>query len=235
MEKVIRLLFARSDLMSVSIPVTSGGCGSSHSRPVRNGKPEKDWELNCNDCESYLKGARKPRILKTTPGDPKLGIPAKQERVADCDPHWSSTPDSVPMTPDEAQHKHLKIERGEQQLRALESLATLAKAGINYRDRPDVLYFLREQHLPEDMLQGSVLCSNGHDNAPGAKFCSECAVSMNGQKEIESVPEPVTEIPLDMLHIATLRKKCRESGLPDKGKKEEMITRLQAARSRVPA
>src|ERR1700690_444615 len=94
-------LFARSDLMSVSIPVTSGGCGASHSRPVRNGTPAQEWMLDCPDCESYLRGDGKSRILRVTPGDPKSGIPAKQERVADCDPHWSSTADSVPLTPDE--------------------------------------------------------------------------------------------------------------------------------------
>ena len=76
-------LYARSDLMSVSVPATSGGCGNSHSRPVSQGKPAKEWRLDCPPCEGYLKGDRKPKILKTTPGDPKAGIPSRQERVPD--------------------------------------------------------------------------------------------------------------------------------------------------------
>jgi len=226
-------LYARGDLQFISIPATSGGCGDSHSRPVRNGAPDKTWKLDCGSCEEYLKGSRKAKILKTTPGDVKAGIPAKQERVNDSDPMWSSTADTIPLTPDEVATRHVKIEKGENQLRALESIATLAKAGIDLRSRPDVLYFLRENGLPDDIIQGKVVCLNGHDNAPGVKFCSECGSSMTAKAEIEAPEELITEIPLDRLHIATLRKQCRESGVPDKGTKNDLIKRLEAARGRV--
>lgn len=137
-------LYARNDLQFVTIPPGSGGCGDSHSRPVRNGAPDKIWKLDCPSCESYLKGDRKPRILKTTPANKEAGIAAKQERLADCDPMWSSTPESIPLSPDEARTKHVKIEKGEQQLRALESLIALKAGGVDIMSRPEVLYYLQE-------------------------------------------------------------------------------------------
>lgn len=216
-------LFARRDVCSVSIPVTSGGCGNTHSRPVRDGAPGKEFRLDCPLCEGYLKGDRKQRVLRTTPGNKEAGIPAKQERVADADPMWSSTPDTIPLTPDETQVNHVKKERGEQQLRALESLITLKAAGIDITTRPDLMFFLRESGLTDGMIHGSIVCPNGHDNTAGVKFCGECGVSMNGQQAIEATPD---DIPLDMLHIATLKKKCRDAGLSDKGKKDELVARL---------
>jgi hypothetical protein len=223
-------LYARSDLMSVSIPAKSGGCGASHSRPVHAGAPAKEWELNCPDCEAYLKGDRKPKILKTTPGDPKLGIPAQQERVADGDPHWSSTPESAPLTPDEKRTNSVRTERATSQIQMIQALAALRAAGT---DIPFETAWLMEKELPSSFVRGTTVCPNGHDNFAGAKFCSECAISMTKQKEIEPPPEEeVAEIPLDKLHVATLRKMCREHGLNDKGGKSEMIDRLEAARAR---
>ena len=216
-------LYARSDLRFVTIPPESGGCGDSHSRPVRNGAPDKIWKLDCLPCESYLKGDRKPRILKTTPANKEAGIAAKQERLADCDPMWSSTPESIPLSPDEARTKHVKIEKGEQQLRALESLIALKAGGIDIMSRPEVLYYLQNSGLTDGMIQGQLLCPLGHENAAGIKFCGECGIGMTAQKEIEA------DIPLDMLHIATLKKKCRDAGISDKGKKEDLIERLTVA------
>ena len=216
------VLYARSDVCSISIPVASGGCGDTHSRPVRNGVPSEEFKLTCTPCEAHLKGDRKPKVLRTTPGNKEIGIPAKQERVPDSDPMWSSTPDSIPLTPDEIQVNHVIKERGEQQLKALESLIALKAAGVDITTRPDVLFFLQKSGLTDSMIQGSVLCPLGHDNTAGVKFCSECGISMNGkQKAITS-----DDIPLDMLHIATLKKKCRDAGLSDKGKKDELVERL---------
>jgi hypothetical protein len=228
-------LYARSDLMSISIPSTSGGCGAGHSRPVTHGSPAKTWKLDCPDCEAYLKGVRKPRILRTTPGDPKMGIPAKQERVADCDPHWSSTPESVPLTPDETSVNAVRTERGSMQLQMLQALAAVRATGVNV---PPEAMWLLDRDLPAGVLHGTMLCPSGHDNAAGVKFCGECGVSMSKQKEItgdfpSDFNEP--EVPLDMLHVATIRKMCRKEKLPDKGTKDEMIRRLSAARERIAA
>jgi hypothetical protein len=210
--------------MHISVPASAGGCGASHSRTVTRGAPDKAFRLDCPSCEGYLKGDRKQRILKTTPGDPKAGIPAKQERVADADPLWSSTPDSVPLTPDEAAVNHVRAERGSQQIQMLQALAAIRATGVNV---PVEAMWLLEKELPAGILYGTMLCVNGHDNAAGAKFCAECGAAMNARAQVEAAPEAV--IPLDRLHVQTLRKMCREKDLPDKGTKDEMIMRLEAA------
>ena len=202
------------------------GCGASHSREVTRGVPAKIFKLDCEPCEQHLRGARKPQKL-VYETDKKTGVVIRQARVPDSDPLWSSTPETVPFTPDQEKTHDLRIERGEQQLRALESIATLSKAGINFAGREDVLFFLRENQLPEDVLQGTVLCVNEHPNPGGVKFCSECGADMSARAAISGGgPAPVD---LSRLHVATVRKMCREAGLPDKGSKDEMIQRLKAA------
>jgi hypothetical protein len=73
------------------------------------------------------------------------------------------------------------------------------------------------------------VCANGHDNQSGLKFCGECGVSMSARAAIGSSDEGQAVVPLDRLHVATLRKRCRDAGLPDRGSKDVLIGRLQAA------
>ena len=225
------VLYARSDVMSVSVPVESGGCGrpGGHSRPVINGAPAKTFKLDCPDhCEPYLRGDRKQKKL-VYQIDAKTGQTVRQERVADADPMWSSTRTTVPQTPDEEKTYHLQIERGEQQLRALESIATLSKAGVDFRSRPDVLFYLREQELPENLLQGMKVCVNGHDVPSGDAFCGQCGSSMNAKAAIAPPEDEPVAVDLGRLHPQTLKKMCREAGLPSSGSKHDLIGRLQAA------
>ena len=222
--------YPRSDVMSVSIPAESGGCGQSHSRPVIKGAPVKVWKLDCPPCEAFLSGERKPQVLQFTPGQPDKGVGPSHKRVTDADPLWSSTRETVALTPDQQKTYHLQIERGEQQLRALESIATLSKAGVDFRSRPDVLFYLREQELPESLLQGTLVCANGHDVAAGNAFCGECGVSMAARGALAAAePSGDPEVDLGRLHPQTLAKMCRERDLPDKGSKDVLIGRLQAA------
>lgn len=218
-------MYGRSDISSISIPPPDG-CGALHVKKVTRGVPAKHIRIDCEPCEAYLSGARKPRILRYHI-DAKTGQTGSQERVADADPMWSSSPDAVPLTPDQEKTYHLRIERGEQQLRALESIATLSKAGVDFQSRQDVLFYLREQELPENLLQGTLECANGHAADAGVKFCPECGVSMAARGAIAPPEEP--EIDLGRLHPQTLRKMCRERQLPDKGSKDDLIGRLQAA------
>jgi hypothetical protein len=223
-------LYARSDVCSIAIPVSSGGCGAQHTRKVTRGVPDKVWALNCPPCESYLRGDRKAKILRYQT-DKKTGQVIRQERVADADPMWSSTPDTIPLSPDQEATHHLRVERGEQQLRALESIATLVKAGIDFRNRPDVLFFLRENQLPEDILQGSVLCADDHPNPAGVRFCNECGISMAAKGAISPGGDDGNEggsVDLSRLHVQSLRKMARDRGLPDKGSKDDLIQRLAA-------
>jgi hypothetical protein len=228
-------LYARNDVMSISVPPTAGGCGASHMRPVTRGVPASVFKLTCPQCESYLKGDRKEKILHTTPGDPKNGIPAKQRRMADSDPLWSSTPETIPLTPDEAETRHIRMEKGEQQLRALESLIALKSAGIDLTDRPEVMYFLNERGLPTDIVEGTTLCAAYHENLAGAKFCAECGIAMSVRAELPAGAVPSDEIPggiqagipLESLHVQTLRRMCRDRDLSDKGAKDVLVGRLQ--------
>ena len=210
-------LYARSDLMSISIPATSGGCGDSHSRPVKSGAPARVWELKCPPCEAYLRGDRKNKIIHTIPGDKDRGIPSRLEHVADADPHWSSTPEGVPLTPDE-QHVHkLRAEQGKQQLDMLTAYAALKQGNIDIPEQAQWLINRTLEEIARPIVKGSVVCVNGHDSPAGMKFCGECGAGMETRAALEDVyREPA--IPLESLHVATLKKMCREKGLPADGK-----------------
>jgi SAP domain len=224
-------LYARSDLMSISVPVTSGGCGGSHSRPVNRGAPAKIWQLDCTACESYLRGDKKQKVIHVLPGDKEKGIPGRMVHVADSDPHWSSTPEGIPLTPDE-QHIHkIRSERGHEQLQQLQALAALQGAGFTI---PPEAQWLLDRNFDARIIKGTILCPTGHENTAGAKFCMECSLPMIDQPAIGASPDvsetPVItteDIPLGTLHVATLRKKCREKGLDDKGTKDQLISRLE--------
>lgn len=66
-------VYARSDMMFVTIPADGGGCGSGHGRPVVAGAPAKLWRLDCPYCEVFLR----------------------------TDPCWSTSSLEIPLTPDE--------------------------------------------------------------------------------------------------------------------------------------
>jgi len=220
-------LYARSDVASITVPVASGGCGHSHSRPVINGAPAKIFKLDCPDhCEPYLRGERKQKILRYQI-DKTTGQAVRQERVADADPMWSSTPDTIPLTPDEERTNAVRTERGRMQIEMLQALAAIRSTGINV---PAEALYLLERELPAGVLNGTVLCANGHDNAAGLKFCGECGVSMAARSAI-APPEPDEPAPVDLgrLHVQSLRKMARDRGLPDRGSKDDLIGRLQAA------
>jgi hypothetical protein len=219
-------LYARSDVCSISIPVQAGGCGVQHIRSITRGAPAKTFKLECGPCESVLKGDRKPKILRYQI-DKNTGQSIRQERVPDSSDLWSSTPDTVPLTPDEERTNTTRTERGRMQIEMLQALASIRATGINVP--PEALYLL-ERELPEGVLKGTVLCANSHDNVAGAKFCAECGVAMNVRGAIgPSGEDEPAAVDLTLLHPQTLRKMCRERDLPDKGSKDALIGRLQAA------
>lgn len=231
-EKVVGcLLYARSDVCAISVPVTSGGCGDTHSRPVRNGIAARTWGLDCDKCCSYLSGYGRPRILKVTPGDVKSGILPVQERVADSDPQWSSVPDAIPMTPDEIRSDRHFRDTAQLQINAMNALGTAMANGLQIP--PEMMYLLRKQLPPEMLVQGSIVCAKGHDNTPGAKFCGECGMGMDARAEITMTPSARTGddsiIPLEQLHVATLKKKARSLGIPDRGSKDQLVTAIRNA------
>ena len=223
-------LWPRSDVMCVVVPVESGGCGTpgGHSRPVIKGAPVKVWKLDCPDhCEPYLRGDRKPRVLKYHI-DPATKQAIRQERVADSDPMYGTTPDSIPLTPDEERTNATRQDRGKLQIEMIQALAAMRATGIQV---PPEAMWLLEREIPEGVLKGTVVCANGHDNPAGAKFCMECRVSMATRGAIAPPEDEPAAVDLTRLHPQTLRKMCREHKppLPDKGSKDDLIGRLQAA------
>lgn len=218
-------LYARSDVMCVSLG--EHGCGATHTRPVTHGAPSKVFQLDCPPCESHLRGDRKAKILRYET-DKKTGRVTHQERVADADPMWSGSPDSVPLTPDETKTNEVRSERGRMQIEMLQALAALRSTGVEV---PPEAMWLLERELPAGVLKGTVVCANGHDSPAGLKFCGECGVSMAARAAIGGISDDAAAEPaLDLarLHPQTLKKLCRERKLPDTGTKDELISRLAA-------
>lgn len=234
-EKVVPIsLYARSDLMSVSIPSTSGGCGNTHARPVTRGVTAKVWKLDCPKCESYLRGDGKPKVIKVIPGDKENNIPSRMEHVIDAHPQWSNTPEGIPPTPDEQHVNKIRTERGSHQLQQLQALAALQAAGLSI---PDEAMWLLEQNFDKRIIRGRLICANGHETVAGAKHCMECGVAMATRGAIEAAEnEEEEEFPEDgepfidiyKLDFRALQKMCKERGINAKGTTDELRQRLSA-------
>jgi hypothetical protein len=205
--------------MSVSVPVASGGCGNTHSRPVRDGVPARDFRLDCPGCEKFLKGGGRT-VLQYTPGDREAGILPVQERVADCDPCWGATPEAVPESPDERQYTRKRNKLGAEELEWVRALAAAKQAGISI---PDNAMALLEARLGTQMLRGKTVCFNGHDNTSGTKFCSECGVNMASKAAVEA-PDKITDY--SQLSTKQLQELCKMQKLPTYGSKKQLVERL---------
>jgi hypothetical protein len=149
-------LYARGDLMAVSVPESSGGCGNTHSRPVRDGAPEKLWGLDCPKCEHFLNGQGRTMISMEYERDSKghivknqqgMAINSTMKRVASRDPNWAADPDDLPATAAElaaeqrSQQEHERDrEIHERKAHALTTFAALMTLpGANPRKLADTL------------------------------------------------------------------------------------------------
>jgi SAP domain len=153
-------LYARSDVMSVSVPIASGGCGSTHSRPVHNGAPARDFELICAGCENFLKGGGR-QVLRQNPIDKETRTGGELRRVTDVDPQWSATPDSVPDTPDESTYTSKRDKLGREQLEWVRAVAAAKEAGL---DLPPEAVAMLNRRLP------NVLGGNGQSVIEAPKY-----------------------------------------------------------------
>lgn len=192
---------------------------------MTRGVPAKTFKLECPACEAVLKGDHKPRILKYQI-DKTTGQSVRQERVPDKSDLWGAAPDTVPLTPDEERTNTTRSERGAMQIQMLQALAAIRQTGI---DVPPEAMWLLEREIPEGVLKGTMLCANGHDSPAGTKYCGECGVAMNVRGAIGQGEDEAAEVDLSRLHVASLKKLCRERKLDDKGSKDALIDRLQAA------
>jgi hypothetical protein len=199
------------------------GCGAVHSRTVTRGAPAKEFRLDCPPCELALKGTRRgvvqSPISKSAPGPLTYGM-------IDADPMWSSTPDTVPLTPDEERTDATRRERGKIQIEMLQALAAMRATGVEV---PAEAMWLLEKELPPGVLRGTVVCANSHDVPAGSSFCPTCGVSMAARAVLENRSEDAgPAVDLSRLHPQSLKKMCRDRGLSDKGGKDQLISRLAA-------
>lgn len=139
-------VYARSDVMHVTVSRAHGGCGEPHSRPVRNGAPDKLWKLSCPQCQQFLAS----------------------------DPLWSGTLADVPDTPDEVLARDNVQKTTMKSRDDLMALAVAKLAGL------PVAEFLTGV-VAQTADQGVMLCGDGHENVPSAKFCGECGVKLHAE------------------------------------------------------
>lgn len=213
-------LYARSDLCSISIPASSGGCGQTHYRDTtKSGTLARQWKLECPACEAYLRGDNKPKVIKVTGGDKNKGIPSRMEHVADADPHWAAAPEAVPPTPDEEKIHSVRAELGKEQLEMLQAFAAATAAGL---DIPREAMYVLEKNFDPRILKGTLVCQNGHENHAGAKFCGDCGISLAVRSAIEAGDAD----DLSKLSLAELKKLCKDENLPTHGTKAQLVERL---------
>lgn len=216
-------VYARSDIAAVSISPNHGGCGETHSRPVVGGAPARIWALTChNGCEDILRS----------------------------DALWSSTPSTIPETPDEVAIREDAEKRGtvEQAQSTAAALQNLAKLG----DLPQVIsqfmaYASGQGNALPQTQPSLLLCKNGHQNNADAAFCSGCGTPM-----VEPVPtdrgkaleapvtasEDVTEpegdnpsttapVDLEAMSINDLRDLAKSIGAKTARSKEDQIAAIR--------
>lgn len=110
----------------------------------------------------------------------ELSCPPCEDHLR-SDDLWSANVSKIPETPDEiAAHEdwQRRSEKDTQFLLAL-TLAKMAGQPI-----PESMLRQLSGQVAPAAISGAVLCPDGHENAGGARFCSECGASMSAPKEL---------------------------------------------------
>jgi hypothetical protein len=150
-------LHARSDVMSVTVPVGSGGCGQTHSRPVTNGKPAKNWTLDCVPCESYLK----QDIINSNYRKRRIGNGAKEDLKERWPGLWGHSETAIPETPSEEEQR----EFGE-----AEAAKNAAKLQLeNATTTAESLKLMAEAVAGNSALMAQILAAAARNPAPPAE------------------------------------------------------------------
>jgi hypothetical protein len=193
-------LYGRNDVMSVAVPTTAGGCGAMHSRPVADGVPVDEWDIEeiCVVCAVSLRG----------------------------DPLWAAMPSEIPETPDEKivredaekrgeraikkSQEKLSVQQGELNQRIVE---LLERGGTNGAPDPVVIAALVQQEIAKVLAARGIDVSNSVPvPAPPGELTEEVPVDGG--------------VDLMRLHVRTLGKMCRERGLDGRGSKVDLVARL---------
>jgi hypothetical protein len=223
-------LYSRNDVQWENVGPAHSGCGVTHLRPRNSdGTPVKLWALTCEQCEDHL-------------------------RTSD---RWASTISEIPETPDEIKVREDYEKRGAHDRDYIQAMALAKIAGVEIPDALQRVVTGDPAHIPA--ITGTMVCQNGHDCAPGSKFCSDCGSPMRkppglscpeghpvgagakfcaecGSSVAAAIEAPAGEPengarkkPLKDWRLTDLKARARELGLDDTGTRPEVLARVRAA------
>jgi hypothetical protein len=178
------------------------------------------WKLDCNGgCEDHLRH----------------------------DQHWAITASEIPETHDETRAREDFERRGAKDKDAVLTLALARLAGIDAAELPESLTRMISgvpAHVP---VAGKMVCPQGHENAPGQKFCGECGAPMSSPAAKAAIggPErpadpPAGEAspshggkarPLRDRRLDELQVIASAMGLDAEGTRTDILDRIRAARA----
>lgn len=158
--------YCSSDIQSVSISPEQGGCGQAHSRDGA-----RVFRLECDKCSAAVLGHDRPKVVGWSK---ERGYMPGQ---LDVWSGWSATLQDIPMTFDERLERDRTRQTGQTELERLQAMALAKTMGIPV---PQALATSLGgvQALAELQDAPQVICSQGHANRPGARFCDLCGASM---------------------------------------------------------
>lgn len=199
-------VYARSDVMSVSLSKDHGGCGAVHSRPVTHGAPAVQWGLDCPDCEDFLRS----------------------------DPHWSINLSEVPETPDEERIRADKEKKGQANQSDLLAAAIIAIAQ-SQQELPDNLAKAIKA-LTDASLPAEPVVTKGSDDGMQTVPVVIDAPRVVEPEPVEPEPAAVTvettesdeTVDLSKLKVPELRDLATQRGLDSSGMRAELLARLEA-------
>ena len=163
------------------------------------------------------------------------------------DPLWSTTISGVPETLDERLAREDFEHRGARDERRIMTLALAKLAGVELPATIRMALDGTKAHIP-----ATLVCPQGHENAPGQKFCGECGSPMHGAPADRQIASPSAPqepsapsrpaSPADgggdgdgalaallALHPRKLASMCAMNGLDATGKVPELAARLHDA------
>jgi len=199
-------LYARSDLTSVIISAGSGGCGTSHARPVTAGAPAKVWQLRCPQCETVLKGSDL----------------------------WAGTVADIPETPDETRIREDYEKRGAKDQDHMVALALGKLAGVDVPESLTRVVSGAQPHIPGTLPcagghpnpAGVKFCGEcGTPMHQPAVPDEDAAPRPQAGPAAGEAAGP----DLSALGYSELRRLAVSRGLPGAGTKAKLLARLQEA------
>lgn len=207
-------VFARSDVASVALSASHGGCGQVHTRPAPGGIPTQVWELECRMCEEHLRH----------------------------DSLWAPTALSIPETPDEAinrasNEKRTAVEQAAQNVAAMEKLGDMPEAlaaALVKLLRPDAPGYTAYCPAGHSAPASATFCGECGARMPKA-FLETPPAALEALPEPEPTEEPrgflkaAEKAPTDLeaMSFGELKKLATSYGLPVRRSKEDMITAMR--------